>query len=99
MTDYEERRFGDLTVRIDRFTCIASGNCTKIAPEVFYIGEERIVAFRADAPEIEPERLLEACRVCPVDALIVVDAEGTVLVGPKRGRSTTSGGAESRKTD
>ena len=54
MSDYVERRFGDLTVRVNRFTCIASGNCTKIAPEVFFIGEERIVTFRDDAPDIEP---------------------------------------------
>ena len=81
MSDVEERRFGDLTVRIDRRTCIASANCVKIAPEVFQIGEERIVTFREPLPAIDRERLLEACRVCPVDALIVLDANGKVIVG------------------
>jgi ferredoxin len=78
--DHVERRFGDLTVRIDRLTCFASANCTKIAPEVFTIGEERTVTFRADAPDIGRERLLEACRVCPVNALSVLDATGQRVV-------------------
>ena len=71
-------------MRIDRLTCFASANCTKIAPEVFTIGEERTVTFRADAPDIGRERLLEACRVCPVSALAVFDAAGTRLVGDAR---------------
>ena len=79
MSDVEERRFGDLTVRIDRRTCIASANCVKIAPEIFHIGEDRIVTFHETAPAIDRERLIEACRVCPVDALTALDAAGKVL--------------------
>jgi ferredoxin len=81
MGEIRERRFGDLTVRIDRWTCIASKNCTKVAPEVFEIDEENAVTFRENAPaDVDRERLLEACRVCPVSALTVVAADGTVLV-------------------
>jgi ferredoxin len=78
--DVCQRRIGELTVRIDRMICIASGNCMKIAPELFALDEERIVDFRDAAPPADPERVLEACRVCPVDALSVYDAAGRRLV-------------------
>jgi hypothetical protein len=38
-----------------------------------------VVVF--ERPEDETrERLLHACRVCPVEALVVLDADGTQLV-------------------
>ncbi len=80
MAESQERRFGDLTVRIDRGTCIGSGNCMRLAPEVFEFDDSRIITFKPDAPEIEGARLLEACRVCPVDALSVVGPGGEQLV-------------------
>ncbi len=58
--DTTERKFGDLTVQIDRDTCIASANCMKVAPEIFELDDEGICRFKADAPEIERERLIEA---------------------------------------
>jgi ferredoxin len=81
--DLRERRIGDLTVRIDRGLCIASGNCMKLAPEVFEFDVERVCSFRdkaTEGPSIDRERLLEACRVCPVDALLVFDAQGRRIV-------------------
>jgi ferredoxin len=81
MPEIRERQIGDLLVRIDRSTCIASANCTKIAPELFVIDDENIVTFRHDpVGPLERERVIEACAVCPVDALAVVDAEGRQLV-------------------
>lgn len=80
MGDFRERRVGDLTVRIDRGTCIASANCTKLAPELFEIDDENIVTFREPAGAVERERVIEACTVCPVDALHVLDADGNRLV-------------------
>ena len=75
-----ERKIGDLTVRIDRETCISTGNCMKVAPDVFEFDGEKICVFRGDLPAIERERMIEACHVCPVDALIVIDAGGAQLV-------------------
>jgi ferredoxin len=37
--EFRERAVGDLTVRIDRGTCIASANCIKLAPELFELDE------------------------------------------------------------
>ncbi len=80
MSDFVERKFGELTVRIDRATCIASSNCMVVADETFVFDDENIVAF-ADKPEpIKREKLIEACKVCPVEALLVFDAEGKQLV-------------------
>ena len=42
------------------------------APEVFELDDERICTFKADINDIETERLIEACSVCPVDALTAV---------------------------
>ncbi len=80
MGDFVERKVGDLTVRIDRGTCIGTTNCTKLAPEVLELDAENIIAFKNDPAAIERDRLIEACRVCPVDALIVLDAARNQLV-------------------
>jgi ferredoxin len=80
VADFEERRVGGVTVRIDRTICIGTANCVKVAPELFVLDEERIITFREPAVEIEPDRAVEACRVCPVDALAAFDADGRQLV-------------------
>ncbi len=80
MADFEERRVGAVTVRIDRTTCIGTGNCAKVAPELFVLDDEKIITFRDPSVEIEPDRAVEACRVCPVDALAAVDADGRTIV-------------------
>lgn len=77
---FADRDVGDLTVRVDRNTCIASENCIELAPEVFELDEESIVRVKADPPEIDRGRLAEACGICPVDALTLLDADGTQIV-------------------
>lgn len=76
MTDSVERRIGDLTVRIDRRTCIGSGNCVKVEPELFRMDDENTAAFAAGADRVSRHAIVEACRVCPVEALVVEDAGG-----------------------
>jgi ferredoxin len=74
----DERNIHGLRVRIDRTLCVGFGDCVTAAPEAFALGDDDVVVFVA--PEtIERERLLHACRSCPVDALTVWDAEGTQL--------------------
>jgi len=69
MSDIEERRIGGLTITIDRLTCIGSRNCVKLAPTVFQLGDDGIVTFTPNPPDIGREPLVEACLICPVDAL------------------------------
>jgi ferredoxin len=80
MTEFVERKIGDLTVRIERKTCIGSANCIKLAPELFELDSENIVAFKGGSAPVQRDRVLEACQVCPVDALIVLDAAGDQLI-------------------
>jgi ferredoxin len=68
-----------LTVRIDEQLCVGFGDCVGVAPEVFVLNGDGTVDFR-DVPTVDPERLLEACRVCPVDALMVMDGSGKQMV-------------------
>jgi ferredoxin len=78
-TSYE-RSISGLTVRIDRALCIGSGNCVNLAPEVFEIDDQNLVAFTDDAPDIDQDRLVDSCAICPVDALIVEDEDGEQVV-------------------
>ncbi|MFW6079872.1 MAG: ferredoxin [Gemmatimonadota bacterium] len=80
MSDAPEREFGGLTVRIDRLLCVGFGDCIDVAPDVFEFDDEGIVRFRDDAAEIDRDRLIESCDVCPVDALTVIDEDGETIV-------------------
>lgn len=80
MEAMREREISGLTIRIDRDLCIGSGNCVNLAPEIFEIDEENLVDFLGDTPDIDQDRLVEACMLCPVDALIVENADGDQVV-------------------
>ena len=76
----EERKIGELTVRIDRESCISSGNCIKVTPELFEFDDESIAVFAKTADSCTREQVIDACEVCPVDALIVTDSSGEQIV-------------------
>ncbi|WP_022836107.1 ferredoxin [Salisaeta longa] len=82
MADHPERTIHGVTVAIDRSLCIGSGNCVNLAPDVFEIADDNIVAFTdgAEAASTSASQLVEACAVCPVDALIATDDEGEQIV-------------------
>jgi ferredoxin len=80
MADLVERRIGDLRVCIDREICIGSGNCIKLAPSLFRFDAETIVSFAPGAEGAGREQVLEACRICPVEALTVLDSSGDRIV-------------------
>ncbi|NIP59471.1 MAG: ferredoxin [Gemmatimonadetes bacterium] len=80
LSDHEERRLGRLTVKIDRLLCVGFGDCIEAAPEAFEFDGEGIATLTNGANGLDEERLLEACDLCPVDALIVLDEDGSQLV-------------------
>jgi len=94
MEHVTERKVGDLTVRIDRTICVGFGDCVTAAPQAFEQDAEGIAELRAEADAVDRERLLEACAACPVDAIIVLDAEGNQLV-PRTPRDATPAGKAS----
>lgn len=80
MSDFEERTIGDLTIRIDRLLCVGFGDCIELAPEAFEFDGEGIATLKEGVNGDRREELLAACESCPVDALVVLDAEGEQLV-------------------
>ena len=80
MSDYVERKIGDLAVRVDRRACIGSGNCIKVCPTLFQLDDQGIVAFAAGADQVAREDVVEACAVCPVEVFEVRDENGDLLV-------------------
>lgn len=82
MADTVEQEVAGLTVVIDRESCIGSGACVRVAPEVLELDEEDVVAFTEDVEDqdVERDQIVEACQVCPVDALTVLDESGDQLV-------------------
>jgi ferredoxin len=75
-----EQKVGDLNVRIERDSCIGSGNCIKIASGLFVLDDQGLVAFRSSPEDPGAERVVDACQVCPVEALVVTDAQGKQIV-------------------
>lgn len=87
MGDPVEHQIGDLTVRIKGNTCISTGNCINLAPDYFEFDDRKIVSFKDgipgpddELPEADRERIVEACSLCPVEALEVIDGDGNQLV-------------------
>jgi ferredoxin len=67
----EERTVAGRLVRVLRDSCIGTGACVKEAPEVFVLDDRQVATFTEGAGEqpVEPDRLEEAVRSCPVFAL------------------------------
>ena len=75
-----ERTVGGLRIRIDRLLCVGFGDCIEVAPEAFEFDGEGIVTFVDTIEQVDRERIVRACDICPVDALSVFDGEGNQLV-------------------
>lgn len=67
-----------LVVLIDRQACIGAGDCVALAPRAFAVDHDRKVELIAPAEE-SGERIWSAARRCPTDAIMLEDADGTVL--------------------
>jgi ferredoxin len=79
VSDFEERTFGDLRVRIDRTLCVGFGDCINEAPEAFVLDASGVAVF-VKPEAVERERLLRACDACPVDAITVWNEQGAQIV-------------------
>ncbi len=79
MADTQQRTIEDLTITIDRLVCVGFEDCVVLAPDVFRLDGEGIACFVDGGAAPDRERVIEACRACPVDALLVIDADGAQL--------------------
>ncbi len=80
MNDIVERKVSDLTIKIERPNCIGSKNCINTAPNLFELDDEQICSFKDNTEGIEQEIIIEACSVCPVSALYVIDQNEKQIV-------------------
>jgi ferredoxin len=80
MSDVTERKISNLRVVIERSTCIGSENCIKSAPKLFILDSERYCSFLEPVEEDDKDKIIEACSVCPVNALYVYDDKGKQIV-------------------
>lgn len=71
----EERLVHGFRICIDREICVGFGDCVTAAPGAFKLDEADLATFE-NPDRVPPELLLRACDACPVDAIIVWDAEG-----------------------
>ena len=81
MADFVERQVGNLLVRIDRLLCVGFGDCIEEAAEAFRLDTDGVAEFGDDPDAVDRARLIRACRACPVDALSVIELDGTAVVG------------------
>lgn len=76
----EERIVCGLRIRIDRLLCVGFEDCVAVAPDVFRMDDDGIATFVDDAEAMtDRARLIEACRVCPVDALNAIEPGGHIV--------------------
>lgn len=74
------RRAG-VTIEVDRPLCFGAGDCADTAPSVFELdAEQKAVVIGPEAEDLD--RILEAAENCPVNAIIVTDAETGEQVYP-----------------
>ena len=80
MSDVDERKVGELTIKIDRLICVGFGDCIEVSPEAFELDEEGIAVFRDCVDDVAASELIASCESCPVDAFIVLDPGGVQIV-------------------
>lgn len=68
----------DLSIEIDTDLCVGFGDCVEVAPEAFELDEDGI-AFLTAPGNVDRGTLVDACRSCPVDAIIARDGDGEVV--------------------
>lgn len=79
MGDTDEREAHGWRIQIDRTLCVGFGDCVEAAPGAFDLDDESIAVF-LDPGAVNADTLKQACEVCPVDALLILDADGHQIV-------------------
>jgi ferredoxin len=70
---------------VDADLCMGSEECVRLLPDAFVIDEDLGVSVPLDgADATRTDRLLQAARNCPTNAIEVRDSDGAVLFGSAR---------------
>ncbi|MBX6764403.1 MAG: ferredoxin [Rubrobacteraceae bacterium] len=62
---------GKLEVEVDLDLCQSCGECARIAPEIFTLGEDDVLRWRPEAEISLEEKAREAEEACPTTAIKV----------------------------
>ncbi len=79
MGDIDQQEAHGWKIQIDRALCVGFGDCVEAAPDAFDLDSESIAVF-LDPGAVPADALKQACEVCPVDALMIFDADGNQIV-------------------
>ena len=61
-------------IEVDRERCVGSGTCEMLAPDLFEVGHDGIVAVMRPEPDgADVDAAEDAVRACPTQALSLVD--------------------------
>jgi ferredoxin len=67
-----------IRIEVDRELCFGFGDCVDTAPRVFALDDEdKAIVLDPDGASID--KIVEASQNCPVDAIIITDAEGVQI--------------------
>jgi ferredoxin len=65
-------------IEVDRELCFGFGDCVDTAPRVFaFDSDDKAIVIDPNGAPLE--RIIEASQNCPVDAIIITDAEGAQI--------------------
>ena len=65
-------------IEVDRELCFGFGDCVDTAPRVFAL-DEHDKATVVDPDGASLDRIVEASQNCPVDAIIIIGADGVQI--------------------
>jgi len=61
-------------IEVDRERCVGSGTCEMLAPDLFEVGDDGIVAVLRPEPDgADVDAAVDAVQACPTQALSLVD--------------------------
>lgn len=65
------RKGKKMKVRVDKETCVGDETCVEECPEVFEMQGDVAVAKMEDVPKDLEEKVKEAAKSCPVEAIMI----------------------------
>ena len=70
------------SVTVEPDTCIGSGICRSLAPEIFVLGDDRVSRPARDVVGEDPG-ITDAANCCPVQAILVTEVATGRLIAPE----------------
>jgi ferredoxin len=61
-------------VNVDMNLCQSHGECVTVAPDIFQLGDDDVLAWQEDVSEDRREAVEEAVNVCPMMAISIDEA-------------------------